>query len=180
MLKIIYVDQPGATTPAFTLQTDEVEKGVIFNAIHNESLLSGRSFALSGFTRTGTYPNQVTDFAFSLEPDILKTGVVGDIGFLSIFQPGSLIIGVLIKNYHHSDGAQPQLSGGTTPNGTDLFASRAINQLPVASTLEFAVTYIDINLPVGESPLSFYIHHAGAGDAWNGGQLDIKFIIQAP
>jgi hypothetical protein len=104
-------------------------------------------------------------------PRILN--VIDDTFWINMIQAASRFICVVIENITTNAA---QLSMGTTPGGTDIFASLPIP--PKVGDKNGLVTVNIDNVFDLHNALSVFLHHLGVGDAFNGANLNFIFLFQ--
>ena len=133
-------------------------------ALCQEATLNGRNVEMVEKTDDGSSNHLTTSMTFGLAPDVDVSNITVDTPFPLFFLANRQYNFLMVKN---STNHVAQLSGGTTPGGTELFSS-----FPIIAN---GWTAIPLNFPASVAT-NFFLHHGGSGDGFNGAILRLKTL----
>jgi hypothetical protein len=158
MDKIIFKEQPGRIAPELVIMTNEITKRALIKSLYNEAQINGKDLILkdvelddAGFLRSVT---------FGLGDDSSQEGIIQNSVFPTFFVPARDYSFLILRNTTNHDIT---LSGGITPNGSELFSAQVIaasSRVPILVTLSPSVI------------TPFFLWSAN----WNGASINVKTI----
>jgi hypothetical protein len=158
MDKIIFKELTGRIVPELVILTNDITKKALIKSLYNEATTNGKELILknidlddAGFLKSAT---------FGLGDDSSQEGIVQNSVFPTFFVPTRDYSFLILRNITSHDVT---LSGGTTPNGSDLFSNIVI----AANSRQAILVTVT---PQIITP--FYIWSAN----WNGASINVKTI----
>lgn len=168
MITLEFIPQTGQNVASPKFSPSALNDKGMLTALLNEATAGGKTIELIDHDHDNDSNLFVKSMTFGIGADSRQTGIISDSVFPTFFVAGRVFPYLVVFN---NTATVLQLSGGTTPAGTELFSSQTIA----------ANGYTSIPLQGGvfttTAVTPFYLHHGEDGDTWNGIALpgiDIK------
>lgn len=174
MARISFRRQANRASKAMMVEPSEQLTRELMDALYQESQNAGIKITLLSVEKDDSTDEVVKSMTFGIGPGESPRipNVQDDAFWINMIGAASRFICLVIEN---TTTNAAQLSCGTTPGGSDIFAS-----IPIAPKVgeKNGLTPINImNVFDLHNPTSVFLHHGGAGDAWNNASLNFIFVF---
>jgi hypothetical protein len=172
MDKIVFKRQANRASKALGIATSEITKRELMDDLFEESRITGIKITMIDFELTDDAVVKSMTFGIGPGESPRIPNVSADTFWVNMIPAAARFICLVFEN---PTEFVPQLSMGTTPLGTDIFQSLPIN--PKANGKNGITTINVANVFSLQNPTSLFLHHGGAGDAWNEASLNLIFLF---
>jgi hypothetical protein len=176
MARIIFKRQQNRASKSLQIESAEIATRELMDALYQESQITGINITLLSVEKDDSADEVVKSMTFGIgnaeNPRI--PNVQADGFWINMIPASSRFICLVVENITTNAA---QLTCGTIPSGFDIFEN-----IPIAPKVgdKNGLTLININNVFDlHNPTSIFLHHGGAGDGWNGANLNLIFLFGA-